>query len=147
MKILGIAAVFALGLGSSALAAEGDAAKGEKVAKKCKACHMVADDDGNVIFKGGKTGPNLWGIFGAAAASNADFTKYGKSLEAAGEAGLVWDQETLVAYLEDPTTFLRTFLESDSEKSKMTLKLKKEQDRLDVVKWLEVNSPNAATTN
>ena len=42
----------------------GDAAKGEKEFNKCKACHMIQSPDGEDIVKGGKTGPNLYGVVG-----------------------------------------------------------------------------------
>ena len=41
-----------------ALLAMGDLAHGEKVFKKCSACHMIAADGKN------KIGPNLWGVIG-----------------------------------------------------------------------------------
>ena len=50
----------AITIASLALAAPafagGDADKGAKVFKKCKSCHMIQDDAGNNIVKGGKTG-------------------------------------------------------------------------------------------
>ena len=46
--------------------AEGDAAKGEKVFKKCKACHAVGDGAKN------KVGPMLNGIVGATAGQVKD---------------------------------------------------------------------------
>lgn len=61
-SILSAAAV--LGLLAAPAFAEGDPAKGEKGFKKCKSCHMVVSDTGEAIVKGGKTGPNLWGIAG-----------------------------------------------------------------------------------
>ena len=79
-----LAILAALGAATPALA-EGDVAKGEKAFKKCKACHMIVNGD-EVIFKGGKTGPNLYGIIGRSAGTAEDF-KYCKSLAAAGEAG------------------------------------------------------------
>ena len=42
----------------------GDAAKGESDFKKCKACHSIVADDGTAIVKGGKVGPNLYGVIG-----------------------------------------------------------------------------------
>jgi len=123
-----IAAVISAGLALSTPAfAEGDAAAGEKEFKKCKSCHMVQDDAGEAIVKGGKTGPNLFGVVGRAAASEEGF-KYGASLMAAGEAGLVWDEETLVTYLADPTAFLKEETGDSGAKSKMTFKLKDGED-------------------
>jgi len=104
--------------------AEGDIEAGEKVFKKCKSCHMITAEDGTTIQKGGKTGPNLYGIIGRAAGSVEDF-KYGKSLLAAAEAGLVWDEEQFLVYVENPSKFLKTYLDDSKAKSKMTLKLKK----------------------
>lgn len=117
-----LAILAALSVATPALA-EGDAAKGEKLFKKCKACHMIVNGD-EVIFKGGKTGPNLYGVVGRAAASVEGF-KYGKSLLAAGEAGLVWDQDILAAYALDPKAFLKERLDDSGAKSKMSFRLKK----------------------
>lgn len=103
--------------------AEGDAEKGEKGFKKCKSCHMIVSDEGETIVKGGKTGPNLYGLPGRAAGA-ADF-KYGADIVAAGEGGLVWTEETFVAYTTDPKAFLQETLDSTSAKSKMSFKLKK----------------------
>ena len=110
-------------------------ADGEKLtAKRCKSCHMIADGD-NVILKGGKTGPNLWGVVGRAAGGD-DFKRYGDDLIAAGEAGLTWDEETLKAYLADPKAYLREYLDDPKAKSKMSFKLKKEDDRAAVAAYL-----------
>jgi len=122
MKLNAIAVLAALSVSTPALA-EGDPEAGETVFKKCRSCHMIADGD-NVIQKGGKTGPNLYGIIGRAAASQEGFN-YGDSLIAAGEAGLVWDEEQFVAYVQDPRQYLRDYLDDSKAKSKMTLKLRK----------------------
>ncbi len=119
--LTGLAAIFTLTAGAAL--AEGDAAKGEDTFKKCKACHEIANGD-EVIQKGGKTGPNLWGIIGRTAGTEEGF-KYGDDLVKAGEAGLVWDEETLTGYVKDPRDFLREYLNDPKAKSKMTLKLKK----------------------
>lgn len=102
----------------------GDADKGEKGFKKCKACHMIQSDTGDMILKGGKTGPNLFGVIGRTAGSYEGF-KYGNDLIAAGEAGLVWDEENFVAFVQDPRGFLKEYLDSSSAKSKMSFKLNK----------------------
>lgn len=117
-----IAAVIA-GLLAVPAFAEGDPAAGEKEFNKCKSCHMVVADDGTEIVKGGKTGPNLWGIVGRTAGTYADF-RYGDDLVAAGEAGLVWDEATFVEYVADPRAFLRTYLDDNKAKSKMSFKLR-----------------------
>ena len=117
-------AVAASVIATGAAFAEGDAAAGEKVFKKCKACHAIVDPDGNVVVKGGKVGPNLWGIVGRTAGTYEGF-KYGASLVAAGEAGLVWNEEEIVKWLANPKEYLRERLDDSSAKSKMTFKLSK----------------------
>lgn len=118
-----IVATLIAGLIAAPALAEGDAAAGEKAFKKCKSCHMVVSDAGDTIVKGGKTGPNLYGVAGRAAGA-AEGYKYGKSLVEAGEKGLVWDAETFAAYTADPRGFLKTYLDDTSAKSKMSFKLK-----------------------
>jgi cytochrome c len=137
MKISYCALIATLALSGPALA--GDAEKGEKDFKKCKSCHTIAADDGTAIVKGGKTGPNLYGVIGRAAAST-DF-KYGDSLKAAGEAGLVWDEENLVTYLADPKGFLVEATGDAAAKSKMSFKLTKGGD--DVAAYLASVAPAA----
>lgn len=113
----------ALCLIAAAAHAEGDVEAGEKTFKKCKSCHMIANGD-EVIVKGGKTGPNLYAVIGRTAGTEEGF-KYGASIVAAGEAGLVWTEETLAAYVADPKAYLQEFTGDAAAKSKMTLKLKK----------------------
>lgn len=115
--------------------ADGHVAAGEElVAKRCKSCHMIANGD-DVILKGGKTGPNLFGVVGRTAGTYDGF-RYGDDVVAAGEKGLVWDEEQLVAYLEDPRQYLRTYLDDKKAKSKMSFKLKKEDERAAVAAYL-----------
>ena len=123
MKALLTATATLLALCAPAFA-EGDVAKGEKSFKKCKACHMIIDDEGTKIYKGGKTGPNLYGIIGRTAGSYEGF-KFGKSIIAAGEGGLVWDEETLAAYVANPKAFLKEITGDAAAKSKMSFKHKK----------------------
>ncbi|MEY8839245.1 cytochrome c family protein [Cribrihabitans sp. XS_ASV171] len=100
-----------------------DAEKGEKAFNRCKSCHMIVDDAGEAIVKGGKTGPNLYGVVGRTAGTVEDF-RYGDSLVEAGEKGLVWDQEHFVAYTQDPKGFLQEYLDDNAAKSKMSFRLK-----------------------
>lgn len=114
-------------------AAAQDVAAGEKVMRKCKACHRITDGD-TVIFKGGKTGPDLFGVVGRGAGLVAGF-RYSKSMQAAREAGLIWEPDQLTAYLQDPSGFLKSFLDDPKAKSKMTLKLK--TGMADVIAYLD----------
>lgn len=118
-----ILATAIVGLLALPVYAEGDAEAGKKAFNKCKSCHLIADPAGEVIVKGGKTGPNLFGISGRTAGTYEGF-RYGDSIVAAGENGLVWDEETFVAYSQDPKAFLKEYLDDTSAKSKMTFKLK-----------------------
>lgn len=76
-----------------------DAAAGEKVFTKCKACH-VADQDTN------KVGPSLKGVIGRTAGTHADF-KYSTAMVDAGKGGLVWDEAKLADYLKDPKAMVK----------------------------------------
>lgn len=76
------------------------AARGEKVFKKCKACHQVGEGAKN------KTGPHLDGVVGRKAAAVEDF-KYSSAMRAAAEDGLVWDAEALHAFLKKPKAFIK----------------------------------------
>lgn len=112
------APAFADGHGGS-----GDAAAGEKTFNRCKSCHMIVSDAGDTIVKGGKVGPNLYGIIGRQAGT-MDFN-YGDDLVRAGEQGLVWDATNIVEYTTDPRAFLRAYLDDNAAKSKMAFKLSK----------------------
>ena len=136
-------ATLALALPAAAQdAAAGDAAKGENEFKKCKACHMIQDEAGTDIVKGGKTGPNLYGIVGKKPASQEGF-KYGEGIMELAEMkpDMVWDEETLAAYVTDPTKFLQEQTGDPKAKTKMTFKLAKNQ--ADIVAFLKVHSPDA----
>lgn len=75
----------------------GDIKAGEKVFKKCKACHY-ADREKH------KTGPHLVDIMGRAAGSLDDYKKYSKAMKA---SGIVWDDTTLADYLRAPKKYVK----------------------------------------
>lgn len=108
----------------AAIADSGDAAKGEADFKKCKACHSITAPDGTEVQKGGKTGPNLYGIIGSVVGHDPDF-KYGDSTKAVHDLGVVWDEDKIVAYLADPGKWLKEALDDSKAKSKMTFRLTK----------------------
>lgn len=120
-----IKTTLAAALALAALAAPvlaGDPAAGEAEFKKCKACHSVIAPDGTEIQKGGRTGPNLYGIIGRGVAADPDFS-YGESIAALGATGAVWDETSLAAYVANPAEYLKTALGDDAAKSKMSFKL------------------------
>lgn len=73
---------------------------GEKVFRKCKACHKVGDGARNA------TGPMLNGIVGKAAGA-ADGFRYSGPMQAAAEGGLVWNQESLAEFLANPKGYMK----------------------------------------
>ncbi|MCG6884308.1 MAG: c-type cytochrome [Silicimonas sp.] len=121
--------------------ASGDAAAGEKTFNQCKACHSITDADGNDIVKGGKTGPNLWGLPGRTAGTEADFGKYKDSIVAAGEGGLVWDEANFVAYVQDPNAFLKEVTGDSKARSGMAFRARKEEDAINVWAYIASVSP------
>ncbi|MCR9088753.1 MAG: c-type cytochrome [Rhodobacteraceae bacterium] len=101
-------------------------AAGEKVFRKCSACHQVGADAKN------RTGPLLNGIVDAPAGEVEGF-KYSKPLIAAAEEGLVWDEASLHAFLEKPKDFIA--------KTKMSFAgLRNEADRDAVIAYLQANN-------
>ncbi len=104
--------------------AAGDAEKGKTVFNKCKSCHAIINPSGEAVVKGGKVGPNLWGVVGRPVASVPDF-KYGDGIKKAGAEGLVWDEAMIAAYVVDPSKWLDENSGDPTAKSKMTLKLPK----------------------
>ena len=70
--------------------------RGAKVYKKCKSCHSLEQDGRH------KIGPNMWDIYGATAGMKDGFA-YSKAMK---ESGIVWDDATLSAYLENPRKWM-----------------------------------------
>ena len=137
LKALFLTTFVATGALSTAAYAAGDAAAGEDLFKRCKSCHGITNGD-EVIVRGGRTGPNLFGMIGMTAGTVEGF-RYGDDMVAAGEAGLVWTEEALAEYVTDPTAYLRTFLGDDSARAKMTFKLRSGGE--DVAAYLASLSP------
>ncbi|MEO1140195.1 MAG: c-type cytochrome [Pseudomonadota bacterium] len=123
--------------------ASGDVASGEKAFRQCKSCHMVQDDAGETIVKGGKTGPNLYGILGRKAGAVEDF-RYSDLIMSAGEKGLEWDEESFVAYTQDPTGWLKEYTGEDG-RGKMTYKARKEEDVVDIWAYLASVGPESGS--
>jgi len=96
---LATAAVVALALPMTAEA--GDAAAGKKAYNACKACHTLTGKH--------TVGPSLKGIMGRKAAAT-DFKRYSKSLKAAGEKGLVWDEAALDGFIANPRKWMSDYL-------------------------------------
>lgn len=84
-------------LPSGGAVAAGDAVNGEKLFKRCAACHTAGEGGAN------RVGPNLFGVYGSTAGSRAAGFRYSPAL--AG-SGIVWDDEALDAWLASPRKFV-----------------------------------------
>ena len=105
------------------LLALGDLVHGEKVFKKCSACHMIASEGKNMI------GPNLWGVIGRNAGAISDY-KYSKAMIAYGKE---WTFEEMNSYLIKPQAYIRG--------TKMAFAgLRKEKDRASVILYMNSKS-------
>ena len=107
----------------AALMAMGDVVAGEKIFKKCAACHS--------IIKGGKNniGPALYNVVGRQVGSVVDY-KYSKALSTYEKE---WTFEELNGYLLKPAKWIKG--------TKMAFAgLRKEKDRASVIKYLNQNS-------
>ncbi len=134
--VVGVTAAPALADGH----ASGDADAGEKAFNKCKGCHSIIDADGNAILKGGKAGPNLFGLPGRTAGTLDGF-KYRKSIVSAGEGGLVWDEAAFVAYVQDPTAYLKEVTGDSKARSGMSFKLRDEDAAVNIWAFVASVSP------
>ncbi len=104
---------------ATATAVSGDPAKGKRVYLKCLACHSIAAGEN-------KVGPSLYKIVGAPAGRSENFNYS----EALASSGVVWTEEALGAYLENPAKNLPG--------TKMLFPgLPAPQDRADVVAYLK----------
>lgn len=132
----GLAAALAIASANSALAS-GDAAAGERVFNQCVACHVVQNEAGETLAgRNGRTGPNLYGTAGGPAGAVEGF-RYSSSLAAYGEAGNVWDADSFVAYVMDPTGYLREALGDNGARSAMAFRVLSADDALNLYAYLE----------
>lgn len=140
MKTLVTAATTALLVLATPALAANDVAKGKKDFKKCKSCHSIVTPDGDKIVKGGKVGPNLWGVVGRTAGTQADYGKYDDAMVALGKGGLVWTPENLAAYIPNSKKFLS---DHAGEKIKTKMTPQKLKDVTDVIAFLSQYGPDA----
>ena len=109
----------------SALLALGTIEHGEKVFKKCTACHVVNKGGAN------KIGPVLYGVLGRKVAAISDY-KYSKAMASYDKN---WTFEEMNGYLRKPQSYIKG--------TKMAFAgLRKEKDRASVILYLNQNSDN-----
>lgn len=129
--------------------ASGDAAAGEAAFSQCQTCHVVVNDEGETLAgRNARTGPNLYAVPGRQAGIIDGF-RYSPSMVEAGEAGLVWDEESFVAYVQDPTGFLRETLDDRRARGKMAFQVRNPDDAANLYAYLVSLAPAAeeAATN
>ena len=108
-----------------ALLATASVADGEKIFKKCAACHSIAKSGGN------KIGPALWGVLGRQAGSVSDY-KYSKAMAAHGKT---WSFEEMNSFLIKPRDWIKG--------TKMSFAgLKKGKERASVILYMNENTDN-----
>ena len=107
----------------SALMAMGDVSSGEKIFKKCAACHSISEGGKN------KIGPALWGVLGRPAGSVTDY-KYSKAMAAYGKN---WSFEEMNGFLIKPKDWIKG--------TKMSFSgLRSAKDRAAVILYMNENT-------
>lgn len=139
MKAQILAGLAAVVLAGPALA-DGDATAGAKVFSKCKACHSIVKPDGTAISTGGKIGPNLYGVIGRKAGTEAGFG-YGAGLKELGEKGETWTEADLAEYVKNPTAYVKEKTGDAGARSNMAFMLPKGGE--DVAAYLASVAPAA----
>jgi cytochrome c len=108
---------------TSSVHADDDVERGQSVFKRCAACHVVDQPKNRV-------GPHLVGLFGRESGSVEGFA-YSSALRG---SGIVWDEQQLDAYLENPRKHVKG--------TRMAFAgLKDPQDRQDVIAYLKQATP------
>lgn len=109
-------------ISAAATAQSGDAEKGEKLFRQCKACHQIGEGAVN------RTGPQLNDVIGRVIGSVEDF-RYSKVMKETGADGTVWTVENLTPYLENPRSAMKG--------TKMSFRgFKKPQETADIIAYL-----------
>ncbi len=109
----------------ASLMAMGDVESGEKIFKKCAACHSIVQGGKN------KIGPALYNVVGRKVGDVNDY-KYSKALATYSKE---WTFEELNGFLLKPAKYIKG--------TKMAYAgLRKEKDRASVIKYLNQNSDN-----
>ena len=112
------------------LISSANVADGEKVFKKCAACHSISKGGGN------KIGPALWGVIGRKSGSVSDY-KYSKAMAAYGKN---WSFDEMNGFLIKPKDWIKG--------TKMSFAgLKSESERAAVILYMNQNSDNPLPTN
>ena len=99
----------------------------DKEFRKCAGCHKIEEG------KKGGMGPNLWGIYGSPAGQVEGY-RYSKWLK---ESGIIWDRESLHAWISDRKTREEYFGKEVFKTKMMWTGIKKEEDMTTILEYLE----------
>jgi cytochrome c len=90
--VFAAAIAFLLAIDAQSFAADGNAARGQRVFGACAACHSLQPDQN-------MTGPSLADLWGRKAGSLPSFSRYSPALKS---ASVVWNDKTLDEWIEVP---------------------------------------------
>ena len=121
---------------AEAHSASGDAEAGEAAFRQCIACHVVVNDEGETLAgRNARVGPNLYGVVGRPAGAVEDF-RYSPGLQQLADDEVVWTEEPFVAYVQDPTGYIREESGNNSLRGAMTYRVRSEEDALNLYAYL-----------
>ncbi len=137
MRLLPLLAFMTSFAAPAMVQAEADVADGEEqFNRQCVSCHVIRNDEGEVLAgRSSKAGPNLYGLVGRTLGSVEDF-RYGDSIVAAGAAGAVWDEESFVGYVQNPTDWLRETLQDRRARGKMAYQVREAKHASDMYAYI-----------
>ena len=121
---------------ADAHAASGDAAAGERVFNQCVACHVVQNEAGETLAgRNARTGPNLYDIAGKTWAHIEDF-RWSPGMTTLKDAGILVTEESFVAYVQDPTGYIREATGNNSARGAMSFRVRSEADAKNVYAYI-----------
>ena len=120
-----------------AVAQDASVDEGEQhFSRQCVACHVVQNAEGEMLAgRNARTGPNLYGVAGRTLGADEDF-RYSDYLVALGEQGAIWNESNFVAYVQDPTGWLREKLDDRRARGKMAYRVRSEEEARDLFAYL-----------
>ncbi|MBM3506866.1 MAG: c-type cytochrome [Alphaproteobacteria bacterium] len=120
--LLWVAAVGALACAAAPAMAQGANPGLLKFWTTCGACHTLDTSGGH------SKGPNLWALFGKQLGAIEKFATYSAPMRAAAARSIVWTEETLDRWLQNPQAMVPG--------NEMEFALDNAQDRADVIGFL-----------
>lgn len=113
----------------------------ESFNRQCAACHVVVNEAGETLAgRNARTGPNQYGLAYDVIGSEPDFD-YSDAILQLRDAGERWTEEKFVAYVQDPTEWLREATGDNRARGKMSFQLRDEEAAHDIWAYLVSISP------